>query len=109
MIKTHLPIVDAFEEWHHLFEGVQHEIIVYLGHKNLQYFMTTHVLNQHQAWWALSLSRFQFVITYHLGLQQRKPYVLSCCLYLAPKEGDATYDQQHDVILKPKHLLLQEL
>jgi hypothetical protein len=65
--KTHLPIVDAFEEWHHLFEGVQHEIIVYLDHKNLKYFMTTHVSNQHQTWWALSLSGFQFVITYHLG------------------------------------------
>jgi len=26
--------VDAFEEWHHLFEGTQYEIIIYLNHKN---------------------------------------------------------------------------
>jgi hypothetical protein len=41
--KELLAIVNAFEEWHHLFEKVQHEIIVYSNHKNLQYFMTTHV------------------------------------------------------------------
>jgi len=41
--KKLLAIVNAFEEWHHLFESVQHEIIVYSNHKNLQYFMTTHV------------------------------------------------------------------
>jgi len=46
-----LTIVDAFEEWYHLLEGVQHEIIVYLDHKNFQYFMITHVLNGHQARW----------------------------------------------------------
>ncbi len=45
--KELLTIIDAFEEWCHLLEGVQHEIIVYLDHKNLQYFMTTHVLNRH--------------------------------------------------------------
>ncbi len=27
--KKLLAIMDAFEEWHHLLEGVQHEIIVY--------------------------------------------------------------------------------
>ncbi len=43
--KKNLAIVDAFAEWHHLFEGVQHEIIVYLDHKNLSYFMIIHVLN----------------------------------------------------------------
>jgi hypothetical protein len=43
--KKLLAIMDAFEEWCHLFEGAQHEIIMYLDHKNLQYFMTTGVLN----------------------------------------------------------------
>jgi hypothetical protein len=33
--KELLVIVDAFEEWHHLLEGAQHEIIVYSSHKNL--------------------------------------------------------------------------
>jgi hypothetical protein len=34
--KELLAIVDAFEECHHLLEGVQYEIIVYFDHKNLQ-------------------------------------------------------------------------
>jgi hypothetical protein len=53
--KKNLAIVDAFEEWHHLLEGVQHEITMYYNHKNLQYFVIVHVLNQCQALWALSL------------------------------------------------------
>jgi hypothetical protein len=35
MIKKILAIVDAFEEWHHLFKGVQHEIIMNSNYKNL--------------------------------------------------------------------------
>ncbi len=33
--KELLAIMDAFEEWCHLLEGVQHEITVYVDHKNL--------------------------------------------------------------------------
>jgi hypothetical protein len=33
--KELLTIMDAFEEWHHLFEGIQHETILYSNHKNL--------------------------------------------------------------------------
>jgi len=35
MILKIIAIVDAFEEWQHLFEKVQHEIIVYPNLKNL--------------------------------------------------------------------------
>jgi hypothetical protein len=34
--KKILAIMDAFEEWHHLFERIQQETIMYLNHKNLQ-------------------------------------------------------------------------
>jgi hypothetical protein len=53
--KELLAIMDAFEEWHHLLEGVRYEIIVYFNHKNLQYFMIIRVLNRRQIRWALSL------------------------------------------------------
>ncbi len=43
--KELLAIMDAFEEWRHILEGVRHEITIYFDYKNLQYFMTTHVLN----------------------------------------------------------------
>jgi hypothetical protein len=65
--------------------------------------MTICVLNRCQVQWALSLFRFQFVIIYHLGCQQRKLDVLSCRSYLVPKEGHAAYEQECDVIFKPKH------
>jgi len=102
--KELLAIVDAFEEWCHLLERAQHEITMYSYHKNLQYFMTVHVLSQRQAQWALSLSWFQFVITYCPRQQQGKPYVLFHHLYLTLKKGDAVYDQQCDTIIKPKNL-----
>jgi hypothetical protein len=42
--KELLTIVDAFKEWCHMFEGIQHETIMYSNH-NLQYFMTFLILN----------------------------------------------------------------
>ncbi len=42
--KELIAIMGAFKEWHHLLKGAQHEIIVFLNHMDLQYFMTTCVL-----------------------------------------------------------------
>jgi len=33
------------------------------------------------------------IYRYNVGCQQGKPDALSCCSYLAPKEGDATYEK----------------
>ena len=62
--KELLAIVDSFQEWHHFLEGDVHPLTVYTDHKNLEYFMTARVLNHCQAQWNMSLSRFDFVITY---------------------------------------------
>jgi len=48
MTNNFWPTWMPFEEWCHLLERVQHEFIVYFDHKNLQYFMTVHVLNRCQ-------------------------------------------------------------
>jgi hypothetical protein len=37
--------MDAFEEWCHILERVQHEITMYFDYKNFQYFMIVRVLN----------------------------------------------------------------
>ena len=47
--KKLLAIIDAFEEWCHLLEGAQHITMVYMDQKNLEYFMSTQVLNWRQA------------------------------------------------------------
>jgi hypothetical protein len=64
--------------------------------------MFARVLNRGQARWSLSLSRFNFVITYRFGSQQGQSNASSRRSYFALKERDVPYDQQHFVFLKPK-------
>jgi hypothetical protein len=91
--KELLIIVDSFQEWRYLLEGASHPVTVYIDNNNLEYFMTTRVLNRHQARWNMSLSQFNFVITYWPGKQQGLSDALSRQSYLAPKEGEAAYEQ----------------
>jgi hypothetical protein len=75
--KELLAIVATSEEWRHFLEGVQHPIIVYSNHKNLEYLRRARIINCHQARWNLSLSCFHFVIVYRYGSLQGKQDVLS--------------------------------
>jgi hypothetical protein len=45
----------------------------------------------------------------HLGALQGKLDVLSHHSYFTPKEGNAIYEQQGDIILKLEYVLLQTL
>jgi hypothetical protein len=54
----------------------------------------------------MSLSRFDFVITYRLGKQQRLSDALSRRSYLAPKKEEAAYEQQRTILLKAEQLRL---
>jgi hypothetical protein len=47
--KELLAIIDAFEEWCYLLEETQHTVTIYTDYKNLEYFMSTRVLNRKQA------------------------------------------------------------
>jgi hypothetical protein len=105
--KEFLAIVDSFQEWRHFLEGAQHPVTVHIDHKNLEYFIFAKVLNRRQARWSISLSRFNFVITYHPGSKQIQSDALSRRAYLAPREGDAAYDQQKTTLIKPKQLQLR--
>ncbi|MCO5585599.1 hypothetical protein L7F22_039534 [Adiantum nelumboides] len=107
--KELLAIIDSFETWRHLLEGAPHKISVYTDHKNLEYFMASRVLNRCRARWSGILSRFNFVISYRPGHQQGKPDALSRRSYLTPKEGDAAFDQQESIIVKPEQLKLNAI
>jgi hypothetical protein len=50
--KELLGIVDCFKAWRRYLEGSLHMVQVFMDHKNLEYFMTTKVLNRRQARWA---------------------------------------------------------
>jgi hypothetical protein len=54
--KELLAIVRAFEEWRPHLESAPESIKVLMGHKNLEYFMTTKLLNRRQARWSEFLS-----------------------------------------------------
>ncbi len=71
------------------------------------YFMSAKVLNRQQARWSLSLSRFNFVITYCPGSKQIRFDALSRRAYLAPREGDVAYDQQKTTLIKLEQLQLK--
>jgi hypothetical protein len=107
--KEILEIVDSFQEWRHYLEGASSPIIVYTDHKNLEYFMSTRVLNRRQARWSMSLSRFEFIITYRPGKQQGLSDALSRRSYFAPKEGDIAFEQQRTVLLKPEQFHLRAM
>ena len=107
--KELLAIVDSFQEWRHYLEGASSPVTVYTDHKNLEYFMSARVLNRRQARWSMSLSRFEFIITYRPGKQQGLSDALSRRSYFAPKEGDIAFEQQRTVLLKPEQFHLRAL
>jgi hypothetical protein len=46
--KEILAIISSFKEWRKYLEGAEHSILVFPNHKNLEYFITTKVLNRRQ-------------------------------------------------------------
>jgi len=96
---TIMAIVRCFEEWRAELESVneKHPVQVPSGHKNLEYFMSTKLLNRHQTRWSEFLSRFNFKIVYRPGKQSTKPDALTRRSRDLPKEGD---ERQNQVVLK---------
>ena len=88
--KEHMAIVWAFEHWRAELQPVEHPIQVLSDHKNLKYFMSTKLLNRHQARWAEFLSQFNFKIIYCPSKRGGKPDALTRRLEDLPgEEGDA--------------------
>ena len=86
--KELLAIVRCFEEWRLELEGASSPVQVISDHRNLEYFMSTKLLNRRQARWSEFLSRFNFKITYRPGKQGEKPDALTRRSADLPKEGD---------------------
>jgi hypothetical protein len=61
---------------------------VFTDHKNLEYFMTTKVLNRRQARWAQELAGVDFKILYRKGTSNGKPDALSSRPESALKRGE---------------------
>jgi hypothetical protein len=85
--KELLAIVDSFKAWQRYLEGSLHMFQVFTDHKNLEYFMTTKVLNRRQARWAQELAGVDFKIYYRKGTSNGKPDTLSRCPEYHPEKG----------------------
>jgi hypothetical protein len=75
---------------------------VFTDHKNLEYFMTTKVLNRRQACWAQELAGMDFKIYYRKGTSNGKPDTLSRCPEYRPEKGGGR-DQPIQTILNERH------
>jgi hypothetical protein len=100
--KELLVIVDCFKAWRRYLEGSLHMVQVFTDHKNLEYFMTTKVLNRRQACWAQELASMDFKIFYRKGTSNGKPDALSRHLEYCPKKGGGG-DQLIQTVLNEKH------
>jgi hypothetical protein len=102
--KELLAIIRCFEEWRPELEGSKNPILVLSDYRNLEYFMSTKMLNRRQARWSEFLSRFNFTITYRPGKQGEKPDALTRRLEDLPKEGDGRLEHQSRTMLKRENL-----
>src|SRR5271154_149486 len=75
--KEMLAIVETIGHYHHYFEGLGQQTIIFSDHKNLLWFTETKVYNRRQARWAEKLSQFDFKIVFRPGKQGGKPDALS--------------------------------
>ena len=96
--KELMAIVRAFEHWCTELQSVENPIQVLSDHKNLEYFMTSKLLNRCQARWVEFLSRFDFKITYRPRKQGGKPDALTRRSGDLPEEEDETYQNQTTVL-----------
>jgi hypothetical protein len=103
--KELMAIVCAFKEWCPELEGALYLIQVLSDHKNLEYFMSTKLLNRQQTCWAEYLSCFNFCIVYCPGKAGGKPDTLTRRSGDLPQGGDTRLIEQQRVVLKPQNLL----
>jgi hypothetical protein len=80
-----------------------HPIAVISDHKNLEYFMTSRILNRRQARWAMFLSEYNFKLDYAPG-KKNPADALSRRPDLAPQRGDEVVQFQNKALLTNFHL-----
>ena len=63
-------------------------------------------MSHRQARWAQFLTRFDFIILYHPRMQQGKADALSRNSYMELQPGEATFENQKQILLGPDRLRL---
>jgi hypothetical protein len=107
--KELLAIIRCLKEWRPELEGTESPIRILSDYRNLEYFITTKMLNRRQARWSEFLSRYNFRIIYRPGKQGEKPDALTRRSEDLPKEGDERLQYQSRVVLKKENFENQPL
>ena len=107
--KELLAIINAFELWRSELEGTEEPVQVITDHKNLEYFMSSKLLNRRQAKWSEFLSKFNFEITYRPGSMNNRADTLTRRSGEVPKERDNRRQFQWQTVLKKENLKIQQL
>ena len=100
--KELLAIIDSFRDMRAWLLGTSQPISVISDHKNLEYFMSSRILNRRQARWSLFLAEFNFRLVWGPGIKNvadgpsRRPDFV-------PQEGDAVRNTMARQILTPAH------
>ena len=103
--KELMAIIRCFEEWRAELQSVENPIEVLSDHKNLEYFMSTKLLNRRQARWAQFLSQFNFKIIYRPGKAGGKPDALTRRSGDLPKTGDERNEFNLSTVIKPHQIM----
>ena len=90
-------------------ENTEDPVQVITDHKNLEYFMSSKLLNRRQARWSEFFSRFNFKIIYKPGSLNNKADVLTRQSGDIPKKGDNRRQFQWQTVLKKDNLDIQQL
>ena len=75
--KKMLAVIRGLENQRHLLEDAKFKFQIWTNHKNLEYFIKTQKLNRKQAYWALYLLRFDFILKHVLKTKMGKADGLS--------------------------------
>lgn len=100
--KELLAVIESFRDMHHWLQGSPYPISVISDHKNLEYFMTSQVLNRRQVRWAMFLSNFNFHLVWSPG-KANVADAPSCRPDFIPQKGDDHLLLQSKVLLTPHH------
>ena len=107
--KELMAIIRCFEEWRAELESTPHPIQVLSDHRNLEYFMSTMLLNYRQVQWYEFLLLFNFKITYQPRKFGGNPDTLTMRSGDLFKEGDEKLLHQSQPVLKPYNLIVSVL
>ena len=98
--KKLLTIINAFELWRSELEKPEKPVQVVTDHKNLEYFMSSKLLNRRQARWSNFLSKFNFEIIYRPCSMNNRADVFTRRSEDVFKEKDNRRQFQWQIMLK---------